>query len=459
MRDDGRARIAGGGAGLGAWGTRNFENDAALDWAGDFAGRQELRLLPLAFERRSADPDAALAAAEVVAALHGRPAEDLPSSLTDWSRAVLGAATVTPRRLAALVSGATAAVRDVMGSSATRSLWEETTHLEAWLGVQRELLERLQAEPSSLASYPPAPAPTVPGIWLTSIREIGESSRPVPYHRSSFFDDPPDVSSSTAPGEACRAMRVEIEVTEPFLPEDFLALGEWLAVHPDVTVLVRDTLRGLKWKKSMRADPAVLLNFAKVRRLIVKLESARGTEKVLSHLEKLDSLGLYKMRMKNLETVARLPRLARLELWKTQVDLAPLSDSRGLRLLSIVGSADATSLSAIEGLTGLETLQLIDLPGITALPSMARLTALRRAYVRLEHLKDLTPLGEAPALRELVVVGSAHRWPPESFEFLKEHSTLEKLLFVPTEGSSLEQRYRNLIGLPQPGSVMPVRVF
>ena len=90
---------------------------------------------------------------------------------------------------------------------------------------------------------------------------------------------------------------------------------------------------------------------------------------------------------------------------------------------------------------------------------MRRLAGLRRAYVRLAELKDLTPLAEAPGLRELIVVGSAARWPPEAFDFLRGHPALEKLLSVPVEGPAFEARYRNLIGLPSPESAVPVQVF
>jgi Domain of unknown function (DUF4259) len=72
----------------GAWGTGHFENDDALDLVADVQGPDDLdRVLRAVTESEDASIDAsiateAMAAADVVAAMMGRPADDCPEDLT-----------------------------------------------------------------------------------------------------------------------------------------------------------------------------------------------------------------------------------------------------------------------------------------------------------------------------------------------------------------------------------------
>jgi hypothetical protein len=71
---------------VGAWGSGPFENDSALDWVRDFldgADLDEALTFPVA-DAAHIDVDegsAAVAAAEVVAAINGRPSDDLPEEV------------------------------------------------------------------------------------------------------------------------------------------------------------------------------------------------------------------------------------------------------------------------------------------------------------------------------------------------------------------------------------------
>ena len=77
---------------MGTWGTGTFENDGASDWVYDL----EETKAPVQFLSdtlkaglndeylESGDAENALAAAEVVAALLGHPAANLPQSVTSW---------------------------------------------------------------------------------------------------------------------------------------------------------------------------------------------------------------------------------------------------------------------------------------------------------------------------------------------------------------------------------------
>ncbi len=80
---------------MGAWGHRPFQNDDAADWAASLQHRGGRESISAAFvpvlkadeEDKYLEAPAAsqaIAAAEVVAALAGRPATDLPSDLGEW---------------------------------------------------------------------------------------------------------------------------------------------------------------------------------------------------------------------------------------------------------------------------------------------------------------------------------------------------------------------------------------
>jgi len=83
---------------MGAWGAGNFENDDALDWLAVLqaeglpaAGAAIQDVLTLADDYLEAPTCcAALAAAEVIAALRGRPASRLPDELVEWLGRVSG---------------------------------------------------------------------------------------------------------------------------------------------------------------------------------------------------------------------------------------------------------------------------------------------------------------------------------------------------------------------------------
>jgi len=78
---------------VGAWGTGAFENDTALDWLFELRHSIDLVLLKASLDtvvggdQAYIDADlgsTGLAAAEVVAALGGQPATDLPQEVRDW---------------------------------------------------------------------------------------------------------------------------------------------------------------------------------------------------------------------------------------------------------------------------------------------------------------------------------------------------------------------------------------
>ena len=72
---------------MGAWGTRTFENDQAMDWLDSFRGEPTEQTLIAALldpcESEYSNPEGVVAAAEVVASLIGKPAPVPHEELAD----------------------------------------------------------------------------------------------------------------------------------------------------------------------------------------------------------------------------------------------------------------------------------------------------------------------------------------------------------------------------------------
>jgi hypothetical protein len=132
---------------MGAWGTGNFDNDQACDWAFDLEETGTAAITE-AFEAvASADDylDAgdgtdALAAAEVVAAALGRRGTaELPEEVEAY---LATKPTIEP----AVVELARRAVERVCAAGSELSeLWEDSDSFEEWKGVVADLRARLAA--------------------------------------------------------------------------------------------------------------------------------------------------------------------------------------------------------------------------------------------------------------------------------------------------------------------------
>ena len=129
---------------MGTWGLGNFDNDDAADWLYELEQSSDLAFVTSSLEQilRSDEyleaPTCcnALAAAEIVAALNGKPATDLPDKAKAW---VAGKASPP----ADAVTKAKNALQRVRGESELRELWEESEELDAWAKVLDDLDSRL----------------------------------------------------------------------------------------------------------------------------------------------------------------------------------------------------------------------------------------------------------------------------------------------------------------------------
>ena len=133
---------------MGAWGPGNFENDEALDWVFTLEEVEDLSAVKDALDAvQYSEEDyldawecsIALAAVEVLAALLGRPSEDLPEEVGAWVQA--------HRHLEVnrtLISEAENVISAVLQGSELQDLWEETDEYSDWQAVVGDLRHRLE---------------------------------------------------------------------------------------------------------------------------------------------------------------------------------------------------------------------------------------------------------------------------------------------------------------------------
>ena len=130
---------------MGTWGIGTFENDDASDWVYELEPANDLSVVQAALAtlndatgyREAPTCVNALAAAEVVAALLGKPSPDLPEAVVGW----VSANARLPAR--DLRTNALTAIDKILGDSELRELWGETDDAEAWQASVQELRARL----------------------------------------------------------------------------------------------------------------------------------------------------------------------------------------------------------------------------------------------------------------------------------------------------------------------------
>ncbi len=130
---------------MGAWGVGTFENDDASDWVYQLEEADDLDLVRVTLQA-AADPEGyleapiccmALAAAEVVAALSGRAAPDLPEEIRTW----VGAQGRRPPPELRTLS--VKALDQVAADSELKELWAESDEHGVWVDRLQELRARL----------------------------------------------------------------------------------------------------------------------------------------------------------------------------------------------------------------------------------------------------------------------------------------------------------------------------
>src|SRR2546421_12555394 len=119
---------------MGAWGPGSFDNDDAMDWVSGLRAGSGDKVLRAALAPAASAGDSyleaptcsiAVAAAEAVAAVRGRPAASLPEELTGW---ITSKPAVQPE----LARVAMAAVDRIARSSELKDLWDESESADEW---------------------------------------------------------------------------------------------------------------------------------------------------------------------------------------------------------------------------------------------------------------------------------------------------------------------------------------
>ena len=129
---------------MGAWGVGSFDNDDAADWAYELEESEGTDLLEATLDAIDAEsypeaPDCsmALAAAEVVAALRGSPADSLPPEIVSWVDA-------NPIEVDSDLRAKTLmAIHRIETESELKELWEEAGELDSWMASLEDLKGRL----------------------------------------------------------------------------------------------------------------------------------------------------------------------------------------------------------------------------------------------------------------------------------------------------------------------------
>ncbi|TGE28532.1 DUF4259 domain-containing protein [Hymenobacter metallicola] len=131
---------------MGTWGYYNFDNDAAADFAEDFRDNHTEAVLyeALATAAEEEGPleaheaSEALAAAEIVAAILGKPAQEFPVDLIPVIVKLDASESEDLRELAI------EAVEAVVRKSALQEQWAAKDDYQNWQQLQQGLLERLK---------------------------------------------------------------------------------------------------------------------------------------------------------------------------------------------------------------------------------------------------------------------------------------------------------------------------
>ena len=132
---------------MGAWATDSFANDDALDWLQDFVEQPAIEMLRDTLEHVTAldageyleapDCGEAIAAAEIVAALSGKPSTKLPDDLKTWLATDHGLNTTALRAIAL------AAIERITENSELQELWDESDSNAEWPAEMSDLARRL----------------------------------------------------------------------------------------------------------------------------------------------------------------------------------------------------------------------------------------------------------------------------------------------------------------------------
>lgn len=131
---------------MSVWGMGIFENDDSLDWIYDLADSGSLTRVSVALDviihnkdefPELSDCRIALAAAEIIAAMHGDPTPDLPEEAEEW----IGDKILENENLRAKAEDA---VTLILRNSELKEKWDRSLNFETWQIKIQNLQKRLE---------------------------------------------------------------------------------------------------------------------------------------------------------------------------------------------------------------------------------------------------------------------------------------------------------------------------
>ncbi len=131
---------------MSVWGVGIFDNDDALDWIYDLADSGSLARVSAALDLivrnkddspELSDSRIALAAAEIIASMHGDPSLELPEEAEEW----VGDKVLENENLRAKAENAVAII---LRNSELKEKWENSSGFEKWQTKLQDLLKRLE---------------------------------------------------------------------------------------------------------------------------------------------------------------------------------------------------------------------------------------------------------------------------------------------------------------------------
>lgn len=137
---------------MGTWGSRNFENDEALDFAATITEKKvsvselysTIKAIAAIQDKEDSDygPDAydstkAIVAIELFAALKGNPSQDFPAFAKNWlaKNSVL--------KIEDVADQSKKAIHQIKDNSELKELWEESGEFDEWADVLHDLEKRI----------------------------------------------------------------------------------------------------------------------------------------------------------------------------------------------------------------------------------------------------------------------------------------------------------------------------
>jgi hypothetical protein len=187
---------------------------------------------------------------------------------------------------------------------------------------------------------------------------------------------------------------------------------------------IKDLSLALTKSKKPRLD--ALSRFGSLQKLY--LEGQENGIQVLSKLSSLEEITLRSIGTENVEYIASLPKLWRLDIKLGGIrDFSSIENKQSIKYLELWQVRGLSDLSFISSLTGLQYLFLQSLRNVTAIPDLSKLTMLRRLYLEnMKGLKDVSAIAQAPALEEFRHA-SAQNIEPERYEGLLSSPTMRSV--------------------------------